>query len=24
MRQVVGSPADNPFDRLNQYICDRL
>lgn len=24
MRQVVGSPAENPFDRLNQQICDRL
>jgi hypothetical protein len=24
MRQVVGSPADNPFDRLNQSICDLL
>ena len=24
MRQVVGSPAENPLSRLNQYICDRL
>ncbi|MFM7449133.1 MAG: hypothetical protein ACKO24_11105 [Leptolyngbyaceae cyanobacterium] len=24
MRQVVGGPVENPFDRLNQQICDRL